>query len=52
MAKEYCFPSSSVLENPFHLYSEYREDDFIFYNKKLYLFGQVTAQSKMDQRTH
>ena len=45
------FPSSPVLENPFHLQFEYRENDFILYTKKIYLFGQVAAQSETDQRT-
>ena len=47
MSKDNCFPSSSVLENPFHLQSEQRENDFIL----IYIFGQVTAQSETDQGT-
>ena len=51
MAKENCFPSSSVLENPFHQQSEKRENDFTLYTKRIYFFGQVTAQSRTDQGT-
>ena len=34
MSKDNCFPSFSVLENPFHLRSEWRENDLILYTKK------------------
>ena len=34
MANDNCFLIYSVLENPFHLQSEQRKNDFILYTKK------------------
>ena len=39
MANDNCFLSSSVLENPFHLQSEQRKNDFILYTKNIFLWS-------------
>ena len=52
MAKDNCFPSSSVLEIPFHPQSEWRENDFILYTKKIYIsLERLLHISEMDQGT-
>ena len=53
MAKDNCFPNSSVLGNPFHSTQNLsREKTILFCTpKKIYLFRQVTVQSETDQGT-
>ena len=45
-AKDNCFPSSPVLENPFHLYSEWTENDLIFYTKKYICLEKLLHNQK------